>query len=354
MHPIAVTVTTIHVPKVIAALEENRRLFRHDAVQYVVVSDKKTPDTAADYCRSLRDEGVACEYLDLGSQDAFLEKSPALKAYLPYNSFARRNIGDLWAYLEGAEIIIRIDDDNFPVAEHDFFGGHKIVGSTQEFRTVASSNGWFNCCQLLDARKREFYPRGFPYPQRWQPHELQWSVTKRRVLLNAGLWSGEPDVDAVTRLCEPVQVTGLKPQGGPLLLEKATWCPINTQNTAFHRDLIPAAFVSPGVGRYDDIFSGYLLRCLMDHFGDGVCYGLPIVHQDRNDHNLWNDLKLEMFGNEYTPHLLGVLREFVPQSRTYAAAYGELAAYLRKSLTQGRDGFQVLLDGMTIWANLFV
>jgi hypothetical protein len=353
MHRIAVTITTIHLPKVIAELETNRQLFGHDPVQYVVVADKKTPDTAAEYCRDLSKQRVACDYFDIERQEAFLAKYPLLKGYLPYNSFARRNLGDLWAYVEGAEIIIRIDDDNFPVAAHDFFGAHGIVGGTHELPTFASSNGWFNCCELLTSQKGQFYPRGFPYPHRWQEHALQRSVKKHRVLLNAGLWTGDPDVDAVTRLCEPIHVTGLKPQSDVCALAKGTWCPINTQNTAYHRDLIPAAFVSPGVGRYDDIFSGYLLRCLMDHFADSVCYGLPIVHQDRNDHDLWNDLKLEMFGNQHTPHLLSLLREFVPKSQTYAGAYGELADYLRKSLTQGRDGFEILLDGMTIWTKLF-
>ena len=47
-----------------------------------------------------------------------ISKIKNLEKYLPFNSFARRNIGDLIAYKEGFEIVIRIDDDNYPTKDN--------------------------------------------------------------------------------------------------------------------------------------------------------------------------------------------------------------------------------------------
>ena len=40
----------------------------------------------------------------------------------------------------------------------------------------------------------------------------------------------------------------------------------------------------------DDIWSGYLLRKISDHFDEYVSYGSPLLFQKRNVHNLWDDL----------------------------------------------------------------
>ena len=53
--------------------------------------------------------------------------------------------------------------------------------------------------------------------------------------------------------------------GDRFALEIGTWCPINTQNTSYSREIIPASFVPPNVGRYDDIWSGYILRKITHH-----------------------------------------------------------------------------------------
>ena len=112
-----------------------------------------------------------------------------------------------------------------------------------------------------------FYPRGFPYSKRWSSDEISTNSSKVKVVLNAGLWLGDPDIDAITRLCKPINaIKYKKTYGDTFALENGTWCPINTQNTSYSRDIIPASFVPPNVGRYDDIWSGYLLRKITDHF----------------------------------------------------------------------------------------
>jgi hypothetical protein len=42
------------------------------------------------------------------------------------------------------------------------------------------------------------------------------------------------------------------------VMANGTWCPFNSQNTAFHRDLIPAYVLSPLIGRMDDIWARHV------------------------------------------------------------------------------------------------
>jgi len=46
------------------------------------------------------------------------------------------------------------------------------------------------------------------------------------------------------------------------VMANGTWCPFNSQNTALHRDLIPAYVLSPLIGRMDDIWA----RCVPPRF----------------------------------------------------------------------------------------
>ena len=57
------------------------------------------------------------------------------------------------------------------------------------------------------------------------------------------------------------------------VMANGTWCPFNSQNTALHRNLIPAYVLSPLIGRMDDIwarcdsciFLNFLVYCCL-HF----------------------------------------------------------------------------------------
>lgn len=351
----AITLTTIHKPVVLKVLAENIRNFGHTDVAFVIVGDKKTPVGVGPYCHSLEQEySIPFHYFDCDFQVKYLKRFPDLDKHIPFNSFARRNIGDLYVFEEGFSTVIRIDDDNFPTGD-DFIGFHSVVGREQEMQVVTAKDGWFNICeQLVDHENIPCYPRGFPYSQRWKKTAVSVETRTIRPALNAGLWLGDPDVDAITRLTKPINAVSFKETlGQQFALNSGTWSPINTQNTSYDRRLIPAAFVSPFVGRYDDIWSGYVLRKIMDHLGDTVSYGRPLLKQDRNQHNLWKDLELEMNGNLYTDHLLQCLNEITLSGQDYAACYYELAEKLAGKISENREVFLQLTTGMRIWSEIF-
>ena len=348
----AITLTTINTPKVIESYIRNIRKFEHDNVQIIIVGDKKTPTGVMEYCENLTKlYGIIINYLDVDFQKDYLKKFPSLEKYFPYNSFSRRNIGDILAYEEGFSTIIRVDDDNFPT-DDDFIRMHNIIGKVIETIVLESEIGWYNICEeLTDKDNIPFYPRGFPYSKRWLSDKISIKTKKIKIVLNAGLWLGDPDVDAITRLCKPINAKSYKKTyGNNFALNKSTWCPINTQNTSYSREIIPASFVPPNVGRYDDIWSGYLLRKITDHFDHFVTYGSPLLFQKRNEHDLWVDLDNELNGNKYTDHLIQILNNINLTGVTYIDCYYELAEKLDQKITENRSVFDGVIEGMKIWS----
>ncbi len=139
----------------------------------------------------------------------------------------RRNLAILYAYERGAEVIITIDDDNFFVDGQDFLGEHAapLIGEPPELEALSSSSSWLNICDFLeDHRGFSFYPRGYPMNQRWPavPPLVRARRERRRVVANGGLWLGDPDVDAVTRLCNDISAVRYTREGN-FTLARRTW-----------------------------------------------------------------------------------------------------------------------------------
>ena len=355
---IAVTITTINIPHVIEKLIYNYEKFKiTNVVDYIVIGDLKSHPDTENYIKSIKKNKTSrVIYFNIEDQKKEFSKYEKLWSHIPYNSFARRNFADLYAFENKYDLIIRIDDDNFPI-EQDFFTPHSKVGEFVSANEIMSSSGWFNVCEsLIERDKIPFYPRGYPYDKRWIEQSIVVKKCDHSLKINAGLWLGDPDVDAITRICKKVDAVDYNSYefGETFVLAKNTWSPINTQNTSFSIDLVPAAFVSPFSGRYDDIFSGYFLRKIMDHLGDKVGYGLPLVTQVRNEHNLWLDLEKEMHGNLTTPELCEILKGVNLKKNSYAECMLELVSLSRPMLTEIDDRFKKILDGMEIWAEIFI
>ena len=360
---ITIVTTTIYVPSALEKYCQNARFYGHSDLSFVVIGDQKTPPETKQFCNSLNASHYPCEYLDVDYQKAYLERYPLLWKHLPFNSIQRRNVGLLKAWEDGADIIISIDDDNW-MLNHDFLRLHAIVGQRPELPAIESSTGWFNVCSMLEeASGTPFYHRGHPRAERWKEADAFTCVApiRRRVAVNAGLWLDDPDIDAMTRLERPIVVRGLRATTPPtFVLQPGTWSPFNSQNTALLREVIPAYFLSPCVGRYDDIWPSYIVTRIANHLGDVIAYGHPLLRQKRNEHNLWKDLDAERVGMLLTDEFCATLRSIPLQETSYAACYTEMAQKLPQAWQPGakwsdamRQAREGLLEGMTIWSDAF-
>ena len=356
MKKLAVTLTTINVPYVLDDLVKiiKSRNYTDLKIDIIVTGDKKTPKPIQKYIKSLKTKNkTKMLYFDIEDQKKLFKKYTKLWNHIPFNSFARRNFADLYAYEQKYDIITRIDDDNYPLDNY-FFDYHSIVGSVQYSNVISSSNKWFNVCEVLeDENKLKFYPRGFPYKFRWKKNSVTHSLKNRKVDLLAGLWFGDPDIDAITRINRPINAIKYKHKYGKIFfLNKNTNCPINTQNTSYARDLVPMSFVSPYAGRYDDIFSNYFLRRIMDHLDKNVAFGYPIVLQKRNMHNLWNDLDKELIGNKTCEHVIDLLYKIKFKSNNVIGCGYELVKFLSKNIQMEKKYFKKILLGLKIWLDV--
>lgn len=348
--------TTINVPYLLKDYVQDIKRYNPTLdFDIIIAGDKKTPSEAELFCQQLsKEESVDIHYYAPAAQEKYLEKYPELNNFLPWNSIGRRNMAVLMAYEKGAEMIITIDDDNF-LAQENYLNGHNQLGKVSEFPAVSSNSGWFNICSyLIDIQQRKFYPRGYPVTHRVEDSEYQITQKKGKIVVNAGFWLGDPDIDAVTRLAAPINVTQYTREDN-FALDIGTWAPFNSQNTALHRDCIPAYFLCTDIGRFDDIWGSYIVQRIANHLGDFISFGFPLVKQERNPHDLWIDADHERLGMQLTDLLCVLLKEISLTENNYHACAIELIKALKEKLISQkliyahRAYFNQFIDGYQTW-----
>ncbi|MBF0518528.1 MAG: hypothetical protein HQK92_02260 [Nitrospirae bacterium] len=359
-----IVTTTINIPYLLEDYIKDAIRFNRNLSQIIVVGDKKTPDETGVFCERLkRQYGVDCLYVSPAMQESVLSRCEAFRDFLPWNCIQRRNVGLVLAYEGSSDIVVTIDDDNF-LCQSDYLGHHGHVGQHITVEAVSSQTGWWNVCEMLEEEHNiRFYHRGHPLSKRWLSDEVfqATNTITGRIVVNAGLWLDDPDVDALTRLFVPVRVTKTSAcYKDTIACDKGTWAPFNSQNTAIMREAIPAYLLFPHVGRYDDIWASYVLRHIAEHLGDIITYGGPLVRQKRNPHNYFKDFDAERFGLEYNDVFLETLCCCKLSANTYKGAYSEIAAQFPEKIVVVCDNkkidfnsFNELSKGLKLWTEVF-
>lgn len=358
----AVVTTTINVPVLLEEYVKDIINHKHDCF-FVVIGDKKTPPEAKKYCEDLaKKTGMEIVYMDVDAQVKYLKDFPELDEHIQYNCIQRRNIGILYAFQNNADVIITIDDDNFFLTKN--FVGHHKVGDTKELDVISTNIGWLNVCNFLEEEHgREFHHRGHALEVRHQNEKLTTKKKKVKVVVNAGFWLGDPDVDALTRIhyvAKPITAVAYKRKDN-FALEKGTWSTFNSQNTSLAREVIPAYFLSPKVGRYDDIWGAYVLKRITDHLDHAISFGHPVVNQERNVHNYWKDLAKESDGMILTHRFVEALKSIKLTKKNYSKCYEEIVEKLPKAFEKSgkpltpelQTYFDNYVVGMKVWIKTF-
>ncbi|GAA2939797.1 hypothetical protein [Streptomyces enissocaesilis] len=315
--------------------------------EVIVVGDRRGDAEVAALCGRLSAGGLAVRHVGVADQRDLLRRAGRLRPFLRWNSIQRRNLGYLLAAESSTDIMVSVDDDNLPEVG-DYLRHHLVVGSTGRFPAVRSGGGWFNVGEALRCEPPvPLRHRGYPLGRITPPGSHETTHVEGRVVVNAGLWTDDPDIDATTRIALHPEVTAIDAPWNKeaVALAPSTWCPFNSQNTAFHRDVLPATFLwnmrepvgHDVIDRYDDIFMSYFARRLIDHFGDLVCYGPPVVEQRRNDHDLLADLTGEIPGMRLTDGFVDLLRSITLTATTYFDAARELTELLQEAVVELGD-----------------
>jgi len=269
----AIVVTTIYEPT-----KAILRLVKNSGVQLVVIGDTKTP---IDW----KVEGSV--FLGLEAQNRIYGK---LSKAMPTKSYARKNLGYLHAFKNGAEMLFETDDDNYLYKYAQPFP----LESTITTNTV-SCEKCLNIYKLFT--KKKIYPRGYPLELVKQGMPVHFSIKpihkKYKVIYT--LANGNTDVDAISRLIingdAPVSFDKNKQYG----IEKGTFVPFNSQGTYWHKTLLPIMYLPFTVsGRVADIWRGYISQRIMWELNENILVKSPILYQERNAHNLIKDFADEI------------------------------------------------------------
>lgn len=293
--------TTINVPTVLTQWATSMK-----AGDWIIVAgDHKSPHEDIKNLLAIIQShtNVNCMYLHPSAQMHW-----RVSEVIGWNCIQRRNIALLEAIRLQPRYILTIDDDNAPTSARQVEKLVEIMnGQHDQAMAISTDTGWYNPGRhCITDEGNVVTHRGFPPSQR---HTFTYS-TKTPIVpiigVAAMLWTGEPDIDAVERIAVQPSVTSvLLPN---VILTPHTWAPFNTQATMFRGELAPAMFMWPHVGRYDDIWASYVTRAVMDQLEWGAYYGHPVVHQERNPHDLVKDLKAEIFGMEHNETIIKALQ----------------------------------------------
>lgn len=171
-------------------------------------------------------------------------------------SSACKNIGHLYAYQQGYDIIMGLDSDCIP--GKDFVEQHvrNLEMPSYTWENPLSETPWFS--------------RGFPYSQR-----------NARTAFSLGLWHNELDLYGTDRVQNPKWRTKDPRCEGVKVAQ--TYIPLSGMNWAIWRENIPELLFLPNHAdyrRHDDIWGGYIFQKAMFTSNERLVYGLPLVHHD--------------------------------------------------------------------------
>lgn len=297
MKKIIVT-TTINSPT--EATIKFANIAKRDNWTFLIIGDTKTPHEDYKKLQSVNDSVI---YLTPEEQDRDYKE---LSDTIGWRTIQRRNIGFVAAYRMGADIVATVDDDNIP---YDNWGTKLYVGQEIEVDLYEPELDVFD--PLSITKNNYIWHRGYPIQHLQKRHRVEYKgKVMRKVLVQADLWDGDPDIDAMARLTyKPiVKYDDIK---SPYCSNKIA--PFNSQNTFLSREVLPVYSVLPYVGRMDDIWGSYIMQ---HYYPESVIYSPASVYQDRNVQDLVTNLENEVIGYRTTLDLLSNLaryEDFLPE-----------------------------------------
>jgi hypothetical protein len=251
----------------------------------VVVGDKKTP---ANYDLT---NGI---YLSPEDQEKINKE---LSELIGWNCIQRRNFGLLYALNSGADLISTVDDDNIPL---ESWGKEILVNKLVKLKEFQAKDEVFD--PIGATNHKNLWHRGFPLELIPSRVYGEYKDIEFMPSIQANFWNGDPDIDAICRL-EHRPECNFEDHYFPFTSNKLS--PFNSQNTILSREAAAEYFLFPHVGRMDDIWAAYYVQSL----GFKVIYDKATVYQDRNIHNLIEDMKKEYLGYENNLDLVRNLNE---------------------------------------------
>lgn len=316
----ACIVTSIHPPTLpVRALAEGAAAH---GIEVIVIGDTKSPSTY---------ELDGCRFLSVKDQ---LNTGLRFATLCPTRHYARKNVGYLVAMAESHQQIIETDDDNIP--RPGFFASRE----REICAAVSECHGWVNAYRYFSDAL--IWPRGLPLDRIHQvaPAFLDLDVANVSCPIQQGLADKNPDVDALYRLILPLPQNFRNDR--LLALGAGSWCPFNSQNTAWWAEAFPLLYLPAYCPfRMTDIWRSFIAQRIAWTNGWHVLFHGPTVYQERNAHDLMSDFADEVPGYLNNDRICKTLED-LPLATGEAAIPDNLRACYRALVELGVVGVQEL------------
>ncbi|MHA1583356.1 MAG: hypothetical protein ACTSYM_12790 [Candidatus Baldrarchaeia archaeon] len=288
---------------------------------------------------------------------------------IPERCHAETSFGFLIAYEEGCDFIIELDDDVFPIDTLDLIRCHWKNLSEDDGVVVSSRSRWYRTIEnlILEHEYSTIFPRGHPYSPETRVEDYIWKrADYKDCVLNMGLWTGHPDLDALTILYNGglngrCSIKSIGQKRDKVIVNAGTYFAICSMNTSFRRKIVPAFYQLymnvMGIDRFDDIWSGLFVKKIADHLGDQICIGKPMVYHHKRARDTFKDLKLELEGMAINEILWRIVDEIEISGKDYYECYSELVDGISKKLERfnekrHKDFIKLQLRKMRLWLDV--
>lgn len=328
-------VTTIFAPnQAIARVPQIHAASSAAAWCLVIVPDHKTPSNYMEQLEELLQQPRTDNsnhnpmdnivFLSVEQQTAWEKRLEGpLGAFVratPWNHFCRKNIGYLFAIVNGATVIFDFDDDNYIKINPETNRPYNLLPNTDsddnELRhlvllnvTVAMQGALaFNHHPMMGASVKDSWARGFPleliqntYTRGQTAYQTNLkflddtdSTHTHHIGVIQFLADGNPDIDAIHRLTRPLPMTFPLDGAPSVLVPRHAYVPYNAQATLHTHPAVWATLL-PGTvpGRVSDIWRSYFSQCLFADAGLRVVLSPPKILQERNAHDYLADMDAE-------------------------------------------------------------
>ncbi len=376
---VAIVTTTINIPLFLESYIRNFEQFPVDGdkITFIIIGDLKSPhQKIKDYIQKLV-PSFTIEYWDVESQKKWISETfggrvavEKIEAAIPYNSIRRRNLGYLRALELGADVVVSVDDDNYAEDSNWLHEHLSILRATDPLPTVSSKNRIVNPCHILrfNYPNVQIYSRGYPSSKLFSDTFDVEARSGGKVALNLGLWTRSPDVDAYTNILYPdLESLGIKEEFHKrYALALNNYMPINTQNTAFIRELAPAFYdvlmdtsvFGARIDRYDDVWAGFFALRLIHKLNYRATFGIPLTVHRRNKHDYISDLKSELIGMSLNNVVHEIVMNSEIEAKSFIDGYLELAQILTREIGKFVTNCEILkffsrlAEAMETWIRL--
>ena len=310
----------------------------------VIVPDLKTPKDYMAKLGSLLEDKLSSDtqyaatanlnrafYLPVENQELWAGQHSFFGSFVrstPWNHFARKNMGYLFAILHKAEYIFDFDDDNYIKLGRDGLVLDILPDDSINVEVAMLGANAFNHHPMMAATVNASWARGFPLDlsqnsKNYGTVAFKEDIPLSKVGVIQFLADNNPDIDAIHRITKPLPMNFKS--SNAVLVPKHSFAPYNAQATV-HSKLAFWALLLPGTvtGRVSDIWRSYFAQCIFADTDLRLVFAPPKINQLRNEHNNLGDFNAEQDLYNKAGELINYLSTWTSSATSVAERFEHL------------------------------